>query len=89
MSKDEKIIMALGFLAVAAIILYVQRPDTDAPPTEAEIDAEYIPVSYLTYNQPYMFAPPVANILPPAASGILGQAFEKAKSVFSNDCGCF
>jgi len=97
MGKDERIILAVGFVGLVALLLYhftdlknnnitaaddLAAPDLLVPSGQA---------NYMTYNQPFLFSPPVANVLPATASGILGQSFEQPppSSLETNyDCGC-
>lgn len=97
MGKEERIIFALGFIALIAAVIFSRSgnapltgdaatspPDLTTAPTDRNVD-----FNYLTYNQPFMFAPPIANVLPQVASGQLGQQFASAD--YSNDistCGC-
>ena len=92
MNKDEKILLICGVLVVAALLLWSYDPkimDQSKNEPEQPADAVIPKSSYLTYNQPYMFSPPVANVLPQTASGILGQPFpETGNSTPISDCGC-
>lgn len=74
MGPDEKIIISVAVVALVAILIFNLKGE-EKPTNEIVLSNEDIPTSFLTYNQPYMFSPPVANILPQTASGILGQAF--------------
>jgi hypothetical protein len=98
MGKEERIIFALGFVALVALVIFSRGPvpmtgnaPTSPPDTTANpVDYQSASLAnYLTYNQPWLMAPPVANILPQSASGQLGQALPDADN--SGDfygCGC-
>lgn len=97
MSKDERIILAVGFVGLVAILLYhFTDLKSNAVTAENDVAAPDLLVpsgqaNYMTYNQPFLFSPPVANILPATASGILGQSFEQPPPSSYDDgstCGC-
>ena len=79
MTKDEKIILVLGGVMLGAIILYhlTNTPDNAA---EIQVDESgIIPTmsqtmagaqsgkvrAYIGYNSPFLFAPPIGNVMPP------------------------
>lgn len=100
MLKEERIIYTLiGLVAVAALIsMFVKNYN---PANGMQIDntdltgAAHVVVTngarnseFLTYNQPYAFSPPVANLLPNQASGMLGQKFVDYSGSTDNGCNC-
>lgn len=92
MGKDERIILVIGGVALAAILLYHMTElkvsndvaDNIQPAPEFKLVPDGIP-NYMVYNQPFLFSPPVANILPATASGILGQSFTQPPSALAAD----
>lgn len=95
MGKDERIILIIGGLALAAIVLYHITEFNSVEAAEPMPEFKVVPsgvANYMVYNQPYLFAPPVANILPETASGILGQSFTQPPATLPADdygnCGC-
>jgi hypothetical protein len=71
MSTEEKILLVLGGLAIAAVLLFQVKPKTiieEIAPNESqpvEEPKDNGGPAYLTYNQPYIWGPPVNNFLPP------------------------
>ena len=82
MSKDEKIILVITALLIMAVIVW-RKPIANVimgEPMEPAIDLVGMSQtpsnsnltkgpSYLMYNQPWAFSPPVNNFLPAIASG--------------------
>lgn len=83
MTKDEKIIIAVSALLVMTVIIWrkpiVAVVTGEALPTNPnnEVGVSQTPAnsslvkgpSYLMYNQPYAFAPPIGNFLPSITAG--------------------
>lgn len=81
MSKDEKIILVITALLIMAVIIW-RKPIVEAivgetiPPVDL-VGLSQTPnnstltkgPSYLMYNQPWAFAPPVGNFLPSITAG--------------------
>jgi hypothetical protein len=99
MGKEERIIFALGFISLVAIMIFHRggnnapmlgnAPTKPPPTTTAPVDYSTNNVNYLTYNQPWLMAPPVGNVLPQIASGQLGQTFTEPDLTGNNiDCMC-
>ena len=97
MSKEERIIYTLGALALFAIVIGTIAKSYFPDGMPAIVDASYKVitngprnVNYLTYNQPYLFGPPVANLLPSQSSGMLGQSLPTSPMDYSgasnSDC---
>lgn len=83
MTREETVILMLAFGALVTVLVWQVRPgESVAAPADSA-------VTNLTYNQPFMFAPPVANIMPNAAASQLGVPsnsdvfYDPAKM-----CGC-
>lgn len=95
MGKEERIIFALGFVALVALVIFsrngapmlgpaaTEPPETKASPIDYSDDHL---TNYLTYNQSWLFAPPVGNVLPQVASGNTGIPLPDSNAPF--DCGC-
>lgn len=76
----------LAFAVVAGLLFWDIRQKypkpavvTDTGQPNGGIDSLVVtpgeePPNYLTYNQPYAFAPPVVNILPETTDGQIGQS---------------
>lgn len=102
MSKEEKIFLGLAIVGLVAVIL-LQRPrnvivspvnPAGDPVTEIGVsltpnnDSVVKGPSYLVYNTPWMFAPPIGNFLPSITAGIGSQTVNQPTN-FDNDCGCY
>lgn len=81
MSKDEKIILVVTALLIMVVIIW-RKPIVAAIVGETIPAADMVGVSqtpentslvkgpsYLMYNQPWAFAPPVGNFLPSITAG--------------------
>lgn len=101
MSKDEKIlysIAGLGLLLIAIINIVRLMPDNDdnnvsynQPDVIITNGARHN--NYLTFNKPYAFSPPVANLLPQTIQSFLGvrtdnNANNNQTTTANDDCGC-
>ena len=96
MEKHEKILLVLGALLIVAVLIWDYKPADDVP--HLTLNNQNPPQNqawnkwkFLTYNQPYLFAPPVANILPATAIGILGIKYTPDPQNYDGtlaDCGC-
>lgn len=103
MTKEEKILLGLAMVALAAIVVF-QRPkmttvfqDSVNSDPVVEIGKSITPVNdsvtrgfeYLSYNSPYFFAPPVSNFLPSITAGIGAQTINSPTNFADdNSCGC-
>lgn len=91
MDKNEKIFLALAVAALVAIVLFrLKAPDN---PAQKPIDGapESVPSvggpEYLMYNQPYSFGPPLQNVLPNQASGVIAPQ-GNGEYNYTASCGC-
>lgn len=100
MSKEEKIFLGLAVLGLVAVVLMQRNPNIISVPTAndpvTDIGVSLTPVndsvvkgpSYMVYNTPWMFAPPIGNFLPSITAGIGSQTVNQPTN-FDNDCGCY
>lgn len=91
MDRNEKLFIALAVIALAAVVLFkIKQP---VNPAEKPIDGspDSIPApqgpEYLTYNQPYGFGPPLQNVLPNLASGVIAPQNMNEYN-YTASCGC-
>lgn len=92
MSKDERIILAISFTALVALIIAKWRNVVSGDPSPAESDSGALSLTPLTYNQApmFMFSPPVANVLPNSAASLGGSVTGVTDHRFYDpaSCGC-
>lgn len=96
MKHHEKVFFALCAVFIVAVLIWkyeVKSPFVAMIAPSPPQNTSYNKFSYLTYNQPYYFSPPVANTLPQTAKGILGIKYATDTSSFDgtsdgSDCGC-
>lgn len=77
MNRDEKVIMVLVAVALAAVIIWRGKPDNAMPDAVAETGLSLTPEtadmtsgpSYLQSNRAYAFLPPVNMFLPTVTAG--------------------
>lgn len=100
MTRDEKVFLGLALAALAAIVIF-QRPQTVAAREYVDPidrvgnsltprnDSVVKGPEYMTYNQPWFFAPPIGNFLPSITAGLGSQTVNQPTDfVDPNDCGC-
>lgn len=94
MRNEEKILLALCAVALVALVIWrnpkVVTGETIATisgdiPDEASTEAAPGGPAYLTYNQPYIWGPPVNNFLPAINATNNGGTIVNSL----NDCGCY
>ncbi len=97
MSQDEKIWLGLAFVGLVAVLLFQRAISVPfVGSTVADIGVSLTPQnanlakgpSYLMYNSPWAYAPPVGNFLPSISAGQIGQT-ENVPTNFEKDCGCY
>lgn len=82
MERDEIILLAVVFGALAAVVLWQVTKPVGGGASSPE------PATNLTYNQPgLMFAAPVANVMPQHSAG--GSIDAAADPFMNGDCGCW
>lgn len=85
MTREETTLLMLAFGALVALLIWYKRPVADIPLSDYTE-----PVTNLTVNQPFMFSPPVANIMPQTASSELGVPLSDTDPYYSSqNCGCY
>ena len=103
MSKDEKIIIAVAVLLITVVIIW-RKPiiaavtgdtsDEVTPYDSVGVSQILTPesasrgLSYLSYNQPWAFAPPVGNFLPSITAGQGNQTVNKPTN-FESDISTY
>lgn len=103
MTNEEKIILGVAAVALAAVVIY-QRPLVAAPIIEHDPVADNVSLtpyndsvtkgpSYMAYNSPFAFAPPISNFLPSITAGQAGQTINTPTdfagfSPYVGSCGC-
>jgi hypothetical protein len=80
MERNERIFLLLAGVALAALVLWdmrgkqaAQQPADTSPLTNPYAAATAEGPSYLLYNQPWFFVPPVGNFMPQQTAGQAGQ----------------
>lgn len=79
MGRDEKLMLVLGAVALAAVIIWRSKPDNTPVPTDsvAQTGMSLTPdtanmtegPAYLMSNRPYAFLPPINMYLPTVTAG--------------------
>lgn len=85
MSREETTIIVLTLGALVAYLAWFTKPPAVIEEGEAAVAYG---ATNLTLNQPFMFAPPVANILPQQAASQLGQPMPTSEPYYSATYGC-
>jgi len=80
MERSEQVFIGVAFVALVALVILDLRSKAAITPTEATQPtnnplamATQEGPAYLLYNQPWMFSPPVGNIMPSVTVGQAGQ----------------
>lgn len=86
LEKDERILIVVTVIALIAILVARFRS------VFSGVGGAPIAQTNLTYNMPsFMFAPPVANVLPNngVVPGIATSATGGDEFMYYSDCGCY
>jgi len=96
----EKVLLLLAFAALAAIVLFRNKPQIadvfveEEPSAMESGDGVLTPANtalgpdYLMYNQPWAFTAPVMNFLPATTTGQIGQVVKNPSAMQVEACGC-
>ena len=107
MDKQEKNLLGLAIAALAAVVIFQRRPAVaEVSPPQADtvpviqVGDSFTPANssmvkgpaYLTYNAPFMFAPPISNFLPSITAGQGSQTVNQPTDFVdletAQTCGC-
>lgn len=97
MERREQVFIGVSFVALVALVLYDMRTKAmDAAAAASPIASNPMAAataegpSYLLYNQPWFFSPPVGNFMPQQTVGQAGQtaAFTPAPTSQATCAGC-
>lgn len=92
MTNDERVLLVIVGILLVAVIVFQRRPEDGSPglnpPASSVVGLSLTPrnsdvivgPSYIMANMPYMFGPPIQNILPSASSGLLGSIIDSVAS---------
>lgn len=108
MTTEEKVMIGVALAALLAVVAFSQFPPSGVYKPGEDVEAENMSdiymsntpqtadmtagPAYLMYNQPWAFAPPVANILPTRSMGQIGQTTQPDSTsydanTFTDVCG--
>lgn len=75
--QEDEIVMILALVALVAVCLYNHPAIPDTPPSRTVLGQDAGDFTqgpaYLMANSPWLFAPPVGNVLPVTTAGLFGQ----------------